>query len=73
MNTITHNILVTVAPSKKFQNQLRKQTRNARGFKVLAVAAIICAVASEVERRKLEEQVYKLTVRVKKLEHSEGE
>lgn len=39
MNTITHNILVTVAPSKKFQNQLRKQTRSARGFKVLAVAA----------------------------------
>lgn len=73
MNTITHNILVTVVPSKKFQNQLKKQVSSARGFKALAIAAIVCAVASEVERRKLDEQVYQLTVRVKKLEHSEGE
>ena len=32
-----------------------------------------CAILSEIERRKLEEQVYQLSIRVKKLERSEGE
>lgn len=73
MNTITHNILVTVAPSKNFQNQLKRQARSTRTFKALAIVAIVCAITSEVERRKLDEQVYQLNIHVKKLERNEGE
>ena len=67
MNTITHDIFVTVMPSKNFCKQMQRQARSTKMFKLLAVAA------TEVERRKLEEQVYQLSVRVKKLERGEGE
>ena len=42
-------------------------------FKLIAVGAMVLAAATEVESRKLEEQVYQLSVRVKKLERGEGE
>ena len=64
MNTITHDIFVTVMP---------RQARSTKMFKLIAVGAMVLAAATEVERRKLEEQVYQLSVRVKKLERSEGE
>ena len=63
MNTITHDIFVTVMPSKNFCKQMQRQARSTK----------ILAAATEVERRKLEEQVYQLSVRVKKLERGEGE
>ena len=69
MNTITHDIFVTVMPSKNFCKQMQRQARSTKMFKLIAVGAIILAAATEVERRKLEEQVYQLSVRVKKLEH----
>lgn len=55
--------------------KLARRSRTATVFAVavFAVAAIGCAVLSEMERRKQEEQIYQLTVRVKKLERSEGE
>jgi hypothetical protein len=71
MNTITHDIFVTVMPSKNFCKQM--QARSTKMFKLIAVGAMVLAAATEVEHRKLEEQVYRLSVRVKKLERSEGE
>lgn len=73
MNTITHDIFVTVMPSKNFCKQMQRQARNTKIFKVLAVGAMAIAAATEIKRRKLEEQVYQLSVRVNKLERSEGE
>lgn len=55
---------------EKFCNKLAGKNRR---LTVLTMAAIGCAVWSEVERRKQEEQIYQLSVRVKKLERSEGE
>ena len=40
---------------------------------MLALVSVGCAIWSEVERRKQEEQIYQLSVRVKKLERGEGE
>lgn len=73
MNTITHDIFVTVMPSKNFCKQMQRRARSTKMFKLLAVGAMVLAAATEVERRKLEEQVYQLSVRVKKLERGEGE
>lgn len=73
MNTITHDIFVTVMPSKNFCKQMQRQARSTKIFKVLAVGAMAIAAATEIKRRKLEEQVYQLSVRVNKLERSEGE
>ena len=66
-------IFVTVMPSKNFCKQMQRQARSTKMFKLLAVGAMVLAAATEVERRKLEEQVYQLSVRVKKLERGEGE
>nr|DAX33574.1 MAG TPA: hypothetical protein [Caudoviricetes sp.] len=52
---------------------MQRQARSTKMFKLLAVGAMVLAAATEVERRKLEEQVYQLSVRVKKLERGEGE
>lgn len=73
MKNITHQVLVTVTPSKAFLAKLNKQSRSNRAFKAIAVIAAGCAILSEIERRKLEEQVYQLSIRVKKLERSEEE
>lgn len=67
MNTITHDIFVTVMPSKNFCKQMQRQARSTKMFKLLAVGAMVLAAATEVERRKLEEQVYQLSVRVKEV------
>lgn len=58
---------------RAFDKRVGKLARRNRTATVFAVAAIGCAVLSEMERRKQEEQIYQLTVRVKKLERSEGE
>ena len=73
MKNITHQVLVTVTPSKAFLAKLNKQGRSNNVFKAIAVIAAGCAILSEIERRKLEEQVYQLSIRVKKLERSEEE
>ncbi|NCE64132.1 hypothetical protein D1159_05905 [Pseudoflavonifractor sp. 524-17] len=73
MKNITHHIFVTVTPSREFLAKFNRQNRSNRAFKAIAVIAAGCAILSEIERRKLEEQVYRLTIRMKKLEHSEGE
>ena len=53
--------------------RLVKLTRRNRSATMLALAAFGYAVWAEMERRKQEEQVYQLSVRVKKLEYGEGE
>lgn len=73
MNTITHDIFVHLIPSKELTNLFRKQAKGQRGLKMLTLASIGCAIWSEVKRRKQEEQIYQLSVRVKKLERGEGE
>ena len=56
-----------------FEKRVAKLSRKSSMLTVLAIAAFGYAVWSEMERRKQEEQVYQLSVRVKKLEYSEGE
>ncbi len=73
MSTITHDIFVTLVPSKELTNLFRKQAKSHRGLKLLALVSVGCAIWSEIERRKQEEQIYQLSVRVKKLERGEGE
>ena len=60
-------------PSKNFCKQMQRQARSMKMFKFDCGRVMALAVATEVERRKLEEQVYQLSVRVKKLERGEGE
>ena len=55
------------------EKRLTKLTRRNRSIAVLAIAAFGYAVWAEMERRKQEEEVYQLSVRVKKLEYGEGE
>ena len=58
---------------RALEKRLTKLARRNRGVAVLAIAAFGYAVWSEMERRKQEEQVYQLSVRVKKLLYGEGE
>lgn len=55
------------------EKRLVKLTRRNRSATMLALAAFGYAVWAEMERRKQEEEVYQLSVRVKKLEYGEGE
>lgn len=55
------------------ERRLSKLSRRSRSITILAVAAFGYAVWSEAQRRKQEEQVYQLSLKVKKLEYSEGE
>lgn len=56
-----------------FDRRTKKLTKSARNLKILCVFAVGYAIHTAVECRKQEEQVYQLSVRVKKLEQSEGE
>lgn len=53
--------------------RINKLCRWNRKLTVLAVAAIWLAVWSELERRKQEEKLYQLSIRVEKLESCKGE
>lgn len=55
------------------EKRLSKLSRRSRNIAILAVAAFGYAVWSEAKRRKQEEQIYQLSVKVKKLEYGEGE
>lgn len=55
------------------EKRMAKLTRRSRSIGILAVAAFGYAVWAEMERRKQEEQVYQLSVRVKNLEYDKGE
>ena len=53
------------------EKHLTKLGRRNRKLTLFAVAAIGCVVWSEIQRRKQEEQLYRLSVRVKDLERGE--
>jgi len=53
--------------------ELIKLQKSSRKFKVLAGLAIVCAVVSECKRSRMEEELYRLNVRLKKLERREEE
>lgn len=59
--------------SEVLDRRTRKLAKNNRNLKVLCVLTIGYAIYAAIENRKQEEQIYQLSVRVKKLEQSEGE
>ena len=56
-----------------FEKRVAKLSRKSSMLTVLAVAAVVGVYALAAENRKREEQVYQLSVRVKKLEYDKGE
>ena len=52
---------------------MSKLFRKNRSVTVLALTAIGLVIWSEVERRKQEEQIYQLSIKVKELEYGKGE
>lgn len=56
-----------------FERRIGKLAKSNRGLKILCVAAIGCAICSAIECRKQEEELYRLSIRVSKLEYGEGE
>lgn len=56
-----------------FDRRTRKLAKGNRNLKVLCLMAIGYAIYTGIQCRKQEEQIYQLSVRVNKLEQSEGE
>ena len=73
INTLDDLTSLVNCSNRAIDKRLNKLTRRNRKLTVLAVASICYAICAYVERRKQEEQVYQLSVRVKKLERREGE
>ena len=59
--------------SQVLDRRTKKLVRSARNVKILCFVAVGYAIYTAIECRKQEEQVYQLSVRVNKLEQSEGE
>lgn len=55
------------------ERRIEKLAKSNRGLKFLCVAAIGCAIYSVIECRKQEEEVYRLSIKMNKLEYGEGE
>ena len=64
---INHN---TTALEHAIEKVAKKKNR---GLKFLCIAALACAVYTAVECRKQDEELYRLSIRVRKLENEEGE
>ena len=67
---------LTALVNRKFQafeKRVAKLSRKSSMLTVLAVAAVVGVYALAAENREREEQVYQLSVRVKKLEYDKGE
>lgn len=59
--------------TEAFDTAIRKLVRKNRTTKLFGVAALVFACYTAYECRKQEEELYKLSIRVKKLENKEGE
>ena len=59
--------------SQVLDRRTKKLVKSARNMKILCFIAVGYAIYAAIECRKQEEQVYQLSVRVNKLEQSEGE
>lgn len=56
-----------------FDRRTRKLAKGNRNLKVLCLMAIGYAIYTGIQFRKQEEQIYQLSVKMNKLEQSEGE
>ncbi|WP_300944580.1 hypothetical protein [uncultured Duncaniella sp.] len=56
-----------------FDRRTRKLAKGNRNLKVLCLMAIGYAIYTGIQCRKQEEQIYQLSVKMNKLEQSEGE
>lgn len=63
---INHNFQV-------IDKRMNKLFRKNRSVTIMALTAIGLAIWSETERRKQEEQIYQLSIKVKELEYGKGE
>lgn len=59
--------------SQVLDRRTKKLVKSARNMKILYFIAVGYAIYTAIECRKQEEQVYQLSIKVKKLEHNEGE
>ena len=59
--------------SQVLDRRTKKLVRSARNVKILCFIAVGYAIYTAIECRKQEEQLYQLSIKVKKLEHNEGE
>ena len=59
--------------SQVLDRRTKKLVRSARNVKILCFVAVGYAIYTAIECRKQEEQLYQLSIKVKKLEHNEGE
>lgn len=56
-----------------FDSAIRKLTRKNRSAKIIGFMALCVGVYTAIEYQKQEEELYKLSIRLKKLENKEGE
>lgn len=56
-----------------FYRKIKKLMKNNRSLEALCVLAIGCTIYAVIENRRQEERIYQLSIRVEKLENSEGE
>lgn len=66
VDIVNHNTSV-------FDRRTKKLTKGNRNLKVLCLMAIGYAIYTGIQCRKQEEQIYQLSVKMNKLEQSEGE
>ena len=66
LNLINHNVDAT-------EKALAKLSRKNRRLGVVSAVAIVFALCAASECRKQDEELYKLSIRVQKLENKEGE
>ena len=59
--------------SQVLDRRTKKLVRSARNVKILCFVAVGYAIYTAIECRKQEEQLYQLSIKVKKLEYNEGE
>lgn len=59
--------------TKALEHTITKVAKNARGAKAFGVVALCYAAYTAAKCRQMEEEQYKLSIRVQKLENKEGE
>ena len=59
--------------SQVLDRRTKKLTKSTRNLKVLCFVTVGYAIYTAIECRKQEEQLYQLSLKVKKLERNEGE
>ena len=73
INTLDDVITLVNHNSGVVERAFQKLKRSNRRLKIFSFIAVGCAIYSALENRKREEELYQLSVRVRKLEYKEGE